>query len=111
MDEEELEDGMESFDTLSRHSLQLAQRHQMQLKQRKDSDRPLYQGQKTDSVDISLQPEELEANKCIFEYEEAREEERNYAISQRTSVTWSPRCKKYIRYGSCKHDKSQGKYQ
>ncbi|KAH0942298.1 LOW QUALITY PROTEIN: hypothetical protein HID58_001935 [Brassica napus] len=43
MDEEELEDGMESFDTLSRHSLQLAQRHQMQLKQRKDSDRPLYQ--------------------------------------------------------------------
>lgn len=67
-------------------------------------------------MDISLQPEELEANKCIFEfnknikaiekivlltlptfliffgrYEEAREEERNYAISQRTSVTWSPR--------------------
>ncbi|KAG5408138.1 hypothetical protein IGI04_004457 [Brassica rapa subsp. trilocularis] len=79
-------------------ALQLAQRHQMQLKQRKDSDRPLYQVLEELLLEQCSEPHTHTLLKLVLKtsrerkgYEEAREEERNYAISQRTSVTWSPR--------------------
>ncbi|KAL0705701.1 hypothetical protein Bca4012_072126 [Brassica carinata] len=102
MDEEELEDDMESVDTLSSRERNPIGLYIKYLKN--CSWNSVVNHTHIHRVDISLQPEELEAM-----YEEVREEERNYAIGQRTSVTWSPRCKKYIRYESCKHDKSQGK--
>ncbi|KAG7557673.1 PSP proline-rich [Arabidopsis suecica] len=120
MDDDEMEDGIESVDTLSSTptGIETPDAIELRKEQRKEPDRPLYQvleeksenvapgtvlgtthtyvirtgtqektgakrvdllrGKKTDQVEVSLQPEELEVmdNVLPAKYEEAREEQK-----------------------------------
>ncbi|RZC03678.1 Splicing factor 3B subunit 2 isoform B [Glycine soja] len=83
MEEEELEAGIQSVDSLSSTPTGVETHDVIDLRklQRKEPEKPLYQvdllrGQKSDKVDVTLLPEELDAKENVLsaKYEEAREE-------------------------------------
>ncbi|KAG5010575.1 hypothetical protein JHK87_019090 [Glycine soja] len=83
MEEEELEAGIQSVDSLSSTPTGVETPDVIDLRklQRKEPEKPLYQvdllrGQKSDKVDVTLLPEELDAKENVLsaKYEEAREE-------------------------------------
>ncbi|CAL5428934.1 unnamed protein product [Camellia sinensis] len=71
----------------------------------------LFMGQKSDKVDVTLQPKELEVMNNVLhaKYEETRRRRRSCVVSGRISVTWLPSEKKRKRKMQEKDGKSKKK--